>query len=68
MDKFRNERLRGDLGVNRLLDFVEDRRLRWYGHIMRMSERRISRRYLQRKLQEKGPVGGPRKRWLDEGR
>ena len=51
MDKFGNERIRADLEVKRLLDFVEEGRLRWYGHVMRMRDGRIPRIYLPWKPQ-----------------
>ena len=38
MGKFRNERIRADLGARRLLDFVEEGRLRWYEHVVKMRE------------------------------
>ena len=65
MDEFRNERIRADIGVKRLLDSVEEGRLKWYGHLMNMREGRIARRYLQWKPEGRTPVGRPRKRWLD---
>ena len=65
MDRFRNERRIADLGVKGLLDVVEEQRLRWYGHVMRMGEGRIPRRYLRWKPQGRRPVGRPRKIWLD---
>ena len=45
MDKFRNERIRADLGAKRLLDVLEEGRLRWCRHVMGMREGRIQRRY-----------------------
>ena len=59
IDKFRNERMQADLGVRRLLDFVEEGRLGWYEHVMRMREGRTPRRYLQCKPQGRRLVGTP---------
>ena len=65
MDKFRNEGIRTDLAVKRVLDFVEEARLKWYGHVIRMREGRIPRRYLQWKPEGRRPIGRSCKRWLD---
>ena len=65
MDKLRNERIRADLGVERLLDVVEEGRLRWYGHVIRVRKGRMPWKYLWLKPQRRRPVGRPRKRWLD---
>ena len=62
IDKLRNKRIRSDLNVIPLLDFIEKGRLRWYGHIMRMDEGRIPRRYLWWRPQGKRPVGRPSSR------
>lgn len=64
-DRMRNETIRSELGVKSLLDTVDEGKLRWYGHVMRMEETRIPKRYLQWKPHGKRPVGRPRKRWLD---
>ena len=65
LDRLKNEQIRTDLNVEPVLITIERERLRWYGHVMRMDESRIPRRYLQWRPQGKRPVGRPRKRWLD---
>ena len=34
-DKIRNERIRGFLGITPIDDKIKERRLTWYGHVMR---------------------------------
>ena len=65
LDRLRNEQIRSDLSVKPLLSEIEESKLRWYGHVKRMDDRRLARRYLEWKPQGKRPVGRPRKRWLD---
>ena len=41
------------------------RRLQWVGHVMRMKEERAHKRALVGSMEGRGPVGSPRRRWLD---
>ncbi|KAJ4439781.1 hypothetical protein ANN_07909 [Periplaneta americana] len=45
--------------------FLQSRRLRWAGHVARMSESRNAYRVLVGKPEEKGPLGRPRRSWED---
>ena len=38
MDKIRNERIRGTRKVGEITKKVQERRLKWYGHVMRREE------------------------------
>lgn len=64
-DKFRNTRIREDLGVSPLMEFVGRRQLQWYGHVKRMEDERYPKKYLAWQPRGRRPVGRPRKRWLD---
>ena len=55
-DSFRNEKIRDELNLRPLLDSIEEGRLRWYGHVMRMGEERMPKRCLLWNPQGKRPV------------
>ena len=40
-------------------------RMRWAGHVARMGEERVVYRVLVGKPEGKGPLGRPRRRWVD---
>jgi hypothetical protein len=42
--------------------------MRWAGNVARMGEKRNAYRLLVGKLEERRPLGGPRRRWLDSTR
>lgn len=64
-DRLRNERIREEVGTEPLLEEVERAKLRWFGHVKRMPEERMPRKYLEWKPHGKRPVGRPRKRWME---
>ena len=64
LDRLRNTRLREDLQVEPLLDSIEKGKLRWYGHVLRMEEQRIPKRYFEWTPTCRWPVGRPIMRWV----
>jgi hypothetical protein len=44
---------------------IEPRRMRWVGHVARMSEKRNAYTILMGKSEGKRPLGRPRRRWVD---
>jgi hypothetical protein len=44
---------------------ITSRRMRWAGHVARMGEKRNAYRILVGKPEENGPLGRPRRRWVD---
>jgi hypothetical protein len=44
---------------------IKSRRMRWAGHVARMSEKRNAYRILMGKPEGKRPLGRPRRRWVD---
>jgi hypothetical protein len=62
-DKIRNDDIREQLKVDDIKNYIERNRLKWYGHVMRMSEERIPRRTLEMKLRGRRPRGRTRTRW-----
>jgi len=47
------------------LRVIKSRRIRWAGHVAHMGEERGVYKVLVRKLEGKRPVGGSRRRWVD---
>ena len=43
---------------------IEESKLKLYGHVKRMENTRLERRYLEWRPQGKTPVGRHRKRWI----
>lgn len=65
-DKIRNEEIRDKLNMEKLQDTIDNSRIKWMGHIMRMEEERLPKQALKLKGRGKRPLGRPRKRWLDQ--
>jgi len=45
---------------------IKSRRVRWAGHVARRGEERGMYRVLVGKPEGKRPLGGPRRRWVDD--
>eukprot|EP00117_Sycon_ciliatum_P044457 scpid56614/ scgid2102/ len=52
-------------GLRSVVEMLRTRRLRWLGHVGRMSDDRIPKCVLFGELQKTRPRHGPRKRWRD---
>ena len=50
LDKKRNERIRGTTKVGEIPKKVQERKLRWYGHVMRREEHYVGRRAMEMKV------------------
>ena len=68
LDKIRNERIMGTTKIGEISKNVQERKLKWYGHVMRREELRIGRRALEIKVQGRRKRGRPKRRWLDRVR
>ena len=44
---------------------AQERRLKWYGHVMRREEHYVGRRAMEMKVQGRRKRGRPKRRWLD---
>ena len=44
---------------------VQERRMRWYGHVMRRDEEYVGKRMMGTEVQESRRRGRPKKRWAD---
>jgi hypothetical protein len=62
----RNATVREQLKQGSLIDGIERRKLRWYGHLVRMAEDRKLRQILETMIEGKRGRGRPRKVWMDD--
>ena len=62
---FTNFDLRKLTGQQTIQSMMMTNRLRWLGHVMRMSDERMPKRMMFGKLQTARPAGGTKQRWKD---
>ena len=60
-----NAELRELSRLPNIICYVRAVRLRWAGHVARMPEERLYKRYMLGRPEGRRPVGRPRLRWLD---
>jgi len=63
--RLHNEELNDIYVSPNIVRMIKSRRMRWTGHVARMSEERGVYRVLVGKPEEKRPLGRPRCRWVD---
>jgi hypothetical protein len=63
--KLHNEELRDLYSLPSIIRIIKSRRMRWAGHLARMREKRNAYRLLVGKPEGKGPLGRPKRRWVD---
>ena len=61
----RNEHIRGTTKVVQASRKIMERRLKWYGHVMRMEEDHVVRRVMTKAIPGKRKRGRPKTRWTD---
>jgi hypothetical protein len=64
--KLHNEELHDLYSSPSIIRIMKARKMRWTGHVARMGEKRIACRLLVGKPEGKGPLEGPRRRWVDK--
>ena len=64
-DKIRNEHIRGTTRVAQASKKITERRLNWYGHVMRRDGEHILRKVLRADIPGKRKRGRPKTRWKD---
>lgn len=62
-DRVRNEQIREELGVQPIMEFIEQRQLSWWGHLQRMNNDRPVKQIYEARLQAKRRRGRPRQTW-----
>ena len=65
MDRIRNERIRGTTKVGEISKKVQERRLMWYGHVMRRYQEHVGKRVMRIDVQGRRRKGRPKQRWID---
>ena len=67
MDRVRNEEVRRRAGIERELASRADQRrvLRWFGHVERMDDYRMTRRVLMAEVSGRRVRGRPKLGWID---
>jgi hypothetical protein len=63
--KLHNEELRDLYSSPSIIRIIKSRRMIWAGHVARMGERTNAYRLLVRKAEAKRPLGGTRRKWVD---
>ena len=54
LDKIRNERIRGTTKVGEITKKVQERRLKWYVHVMRREDHYVGRMAMELKVRGEG--------------
>ena len=64
--KIRNERIRRTTKVGEITKKAQERRLKWFGHVIRREEHYVGSRMMVMKVQGIRKRGRPKRRWLDK--
>ena len=66
LDRLRNEEVRERTGVRKELDTrVDSNVLRWFGHVERMGNERMTKKVMNARVDGRTVRGRPRFRWMD---
>ena len=68
MDRVRNERIRGTIKVTEISKKIQERRLQWYGHVMRREDDYVGKRVMGMEIEGRRGRGRPKRRWMDSVR
>lgn len=61
-----NDEIQNILNQEDIVRFVKAQRMRWFGHVERMEEKRMPRKVLKTRMEKRRRQGRPRNRWRDE--
>ena len=64
-DKIRNELIRGTVKVLEVSKKAQERRLKWFGHVMRREDYFVCKRVMNMEVQGRRRKGRPKNRWKD---
>ena len=62
LDKIRNEKIRGSTKVGEISKKAQERRMRWYGHVMIRDEEYVGKRVMGIEVQGSRRRGSPKRR------
>jgi hypothetical protein len=62
-DRIRNSRIREEIGIESIEDFIEKRQLGWWGHLQRMNDMVPVKRIWETRMHGKRKRGRPRETW-----
>ena len=65
LDHIENEEIRRRVRVTEVHKKIQEKRLRWYGHVKRRDEDHVTRRTLEMELGGRRARGRPKRRWMD---
>lgn len=65
LDKIRNEDIREELGTMPVLEFIENRHLSWWRHLVRLNDKRPVRKIQTIRIKGKRGRGRPKDDWED---
>ena len=65
LDHVENEDIRRRVKVTEVHKKVQEKKLRWYGHVQRGEGDHVTRRTLDMELEGRKPRRRPRRRWMD---
>lgn len=64
-DQVRNEEIRKTVGTTPVINFIENQRLKWFGHLMRMNPTMPAARAYNQRRESARCRGRPRRRWIE---
>jgi hypothetical protein len=64
-NKLRNNRIRGTLDQEPILNYIERRSIKWYGHVVRMQDYRKLKQAMEARREKRRGRGRPRRTWED---
>jgi hypothetical protein len=64
-DKRRNNRIRETLHQEPILNYIERRSIKWYGHVVRMQDYRKPKQAMKARREKRRGRGIPRRTWED---
>ena len=65
LDHMRNEDIRKETHINHVETFLENKRLKWYGHCLRREPNHICAKSLRLEVSGRKSRGQPKNRWRD---